>query len=282
MEPQMKRKLSPVVSSPSLAMMLYEARWIHELVQCLASAEHPAVDGKPRGDNRPILVVPGFLCNDTATWVLRRFLRQSGFRVYRWKQGINWGPRPGVRVRLLHRIQEIRARTGQTVTLVGWSLGGIYAREVACTRPDLVREVITLGSPWHGEADKTAVWKAFGWFNRKHCVGMSASIDDLEPSTPCMFIYTRGDGIVPWEFCVPGRGRRGRSVEVVGSHIGLVANAQVLHLLNNHLLDGPTRLFSHARARQEMGPALPREPRHERAGRTLRSSQAVLSRPVTG
>lgn len=229
------RTTSAAIRSPSWWMLVSEIRWLSELLDCL-STSHDRTSGGLYGDGRPVLVIPGFLCSDLATLALRRFLRRAGYRTYRWKQGVNLGQRPGVRTRLLHRLNRIAKTTGQPVTLVGWSLGGVYARELACIRPDLVREVITLGSPWQGDPQVTSVWRAYEWLNRRHIAnGAHTNVDCPPLSVPCLSIYSKGDGIVPWAMCLPRRGLQGRSEEVVGSHIGLIANRAVMTLIGRHL-----------------------------------------------
>jgi len=225
-----------VIKSPSLWQTASEVRWLREVINHLSISRQRLMTEFFPGDGRPILVIPGFLCSDASTWALRRFLRHVGYRTYRWKQGLNLGQRPGVRTRLLHRINEIHRHTGRTVTLIGWSLGGVYAREIASVRPDLIREVITLGSPWHGSPELTPVWRAYRWLNRKHISnGAAVEIDHASPPVPCLSIYSKGDGIVPWGMCLPKRGLQGRSLEVVGSHIGLIANNDVMTALGKHL-----------------------------------------------
>jgi len=229
------------IEAPTLFATLLETRCIAELMDYLALSDRRLVAGLPAGDQRPILVIPGFLCSDLSTWPLRRFLHRIGYRSFTWKQGVNWGPRPGVRPRLLQRVSQLRERHGQPVTIIGWSLGGYYARELACTRPDLVREVITLGSPLHGTPQATALWSAFVWLNRRHMpqVAYAAIEFPMPQAVPCLSIYTKEDGIVPWEYCVPPRGHGGRHLQVRGSHIGLVANIEVMRALGLHLGRGP-------------------------------------------
>lgn len=232
------KKMPLTVAAPTLLATFYEARWVAELMSYLAFSEERLVKEAPPGDRRPILVIPGFLCSDLSTWPLRRFLRKVGYRSFAWKQGINWGPRPGVRTRLLHRVRELQEHYEQPVTIIGWSLGGYYARELACIRPELIREVVTLGSPLHGQPQATAVWNAFRWLNRSNMpqLAWGEGIDFPRPyGIPCLSIFTKGDGIVPWQFCVPLRGQAGGRHQVQGSHIGLVANPDVMRILGRHL-----------------------------------------------
>lgn len=224
-------------AKPSMIGALSEIRFIPELVRYMGWSERSLLRSLPRGDGRPVLVIPGFLCSDLATWRMRKLLNKIGYQSFAWRQGINWGPRPGVRTRLLHRINRISQRYSQPVTLIGWSLGGVYARELSNIRPDLIREVITLGSPVQGKPDAIGIWPIYRWINRRNSQSMSSSI--LDYSRPILgsnlSIFTRGDGIVPWINCKPVRGHAGRSVEVRGSHIGLVHNPDVMTILAHHL-----------------------------------------------
>ncbi len=235
----------------SIVGAVLEARVIAEAIRYCSVSEKKLAEKLPAGDGRPVMVIPGFLCGDPSTYALRRFLSRLGYRSLKWKQGINWGPQPGVRTRLLHRVNEIQRVHKQPVTLVGWSLGGYYARELACIRPDLVREVITLGSPlMQGTLNSTAVWYAFVWLNQRHMPQLHyGELDFPQPRVPCLSIYTRDDGIVPWECCVPPRGHAGDCVQVPGSHIGLIANPEVMRLLATRL-GSPRPVVDHPERRR--------------------------------
>lgn len=231
-----------LVTRPTLSMLARELRWVRELVEHLSTPAKGLYGDVPPGDLRPILVIPGFLCSDLSTWPLRRFLRRAGYRVFRWRQGTNWGQRPGVRVRLLHRLHEIHQKTGEPVTLIGWSLGGVYARELACIRPDFVREVITLGTPWNGNPSLTSVWHFYQWLNRSSIAqGGAVTVECPPTSVPCTTIFSQSDGIVPWQMSLPKRGLQGKRHEVHGSHIGLVASNEVMRVVRQHLRDGTRR-----------------------------------------
>lgn len=224
------------VQVPSLRDLLREVRFVGEACRYLLRAERRLLKTATQGDLRPILVLPGFLCNDTATWALRRYLRNIGYRVYSWRQGINWGQHPDSREALVERLKTVHARCGAKVTIIGWSLGGVYARELASLHPELVEEVITLGTPWHGSPQSTAVWRAYALINRKTLASNGDVNVEFESETvPCTSIYTKGDGIVPWQMSIPKAAVRYKSHEVCGSHIGLVANAEVMQILTEHL-----------------------------------------------
>lgn len=224
------------IAVPSLVQMCGEVRAVVETVRYLASTERALLKLVRPGDHRPVLVLPGFLCSDTATWALRRFLRRAGYCSHAWRQGINWGPNPELREALIKRLEYLAQCSNQKVTVVGWSLGGVYAREVASLRPDLIREVITMGTPLHGSPKSTSVWRAYAWINRKQLTGAEEmSLEFRSASVPCLSLYSKADGIVPWQLSVPKTTRAMAFREVHGSHIGLVANAEVMEILVHHL-----------------------------------------------
>src|SRR5262249_41322811 len=115
----------------------------------------------PAGDNHPVLVLPGLAASDRSTRPLRAFLRDRGYGAHGWNQGNNFGSRPGVGERIQERLAELHARHGRKVSLIGWSLGGIFAREIARRVPEQVRCVITLGSPFAGEPRATNAWRLY-------------------------------------------------------------------------------------------------------------------------
>lgn len=164
----------------------------------------------PKGDGHPVLVLPGFGASDLSTRVLRSFLRDRGYHVHAWRLGRNMGPRPAVIDGLRTRVRELAERHGRTMSLVGWSLGGIYAREIARAAPFVVRQVVTLGSPFHLH-DRRAL------------------------TVPATAIYTRADGVVSWRTCLEEPSATSESVEVLGSHSGLGHNPAVLWIVADRL-----------------------------------------------
>lgn len=224
-------------ASPTLAFLL-EWRAVLELA-------HYAVKGRslvsrcPRGDGRPVLVIPGFLANDLSTIPLRRFLGVLGYAPYGWGSGHNLGPRPGTALRLARRVRLLRSRHGKPVSLIGWSLGGVFARQVARYRPNDVDRVITLGSPLRGAPRHTAPWPFSRLANRRFVrwldnVGRIASAKPLK--VPTCAIYSRGDGIVNWECCtIEDNGADCCNLEVRSSHCGLGHNLEVLQAIAERL-----------------------------------------------
>jgi pimeloyl-ACP methyl ester carboxylesterase len=123
----------------------------------------PLLWSAPRGDGHPVLVLPGFSTTDRSTGVLRRYLTRLGYDAHAWELGRNLGPRAIGRQgeKLIARLEEVYAKTGRKVSLVGWSLGGVLARQLSRRRPDLVRQIITLGSPFAGDPRSTNVWRLY-------------------------------------------------------------------------------------------------------------------------
>ncbi len=159
--------------------------------------------------------MPGYLADDASTRVLRAYLRERGYAARGWRLGRNLGPSPGFERRLMDRVLDLYRRVGRKLSLVGWSMGGVYAREIARARPELVRQVISLGSP----------------FNR---MSVDAANPDPLP-VPCTAIYSRSDGVVPWLACRNEPSATTENIEVRGSHVGLGFNPAVLYAVADRL-----------------------------------------------
>lgn len=168
----------------------------------------------PRGDGHPVLVLPAYSVSDRGTWPLRRVLERLDYPTYGWELGANRGATPEMVEALGRRFEAIHDRHMEPVSLVGWSLGGVFARAIARRRPDKVRRVITLGSPYRAiEAER-------GW---------------TAPPVPTTSIYSPTDGLVPphnaTEEEVPGR----ENIEVRGTHSGLALNVEVIEIVADRL-----------------------------------------------
>ena len=139
------------------------ANWrrLHEAASLTARFWHGFGHLRPRGpeDGPPALVIPGWMASDRTTIALRRALAEAGWRVHGWELGWNWGAKADTIERLSRRLNDIG--NGQPVLLVGWSLGGLYARELGRTAPKQVRAVVTLGSPFSGDPKQNNVWRMY-------------------------------------------------------------------------------------------------------------------------
>jgi pimeloyl-ACP methyl ester carboxylesterase len=150
----------------------------------------------PRGpdDGPPVLVIPGFLCSDQTTFVLRRALARAGYRVHGWKMGWNLGAEPDTIERLRERIEGLGHK--RPLLIVGWSLGGLYAREYARYFPDQVRAVVTLGTPFSGDPRQNTVWQLY-----ERVAGHKVDEPPIpritdKPPVPHLAIWSRRDGLI--------------------------------------------------------------------------------------
>jgi pimeloyl-ACP methyl ester carboxylesterase len=193
----------------------------------------------PSGDGHPVVVLPGFLADDYSTGALRYHLRCLGYVTHGWRLGRNFGPTAAVVDGLAGLVGRLAETHGCSVSLVGWSLGGIYARELAYSRPDLVRTVITLGSPFRAlDARNT---RADRWYQRYEQMHLAAyRPPQYEPPTgplqvPSTAVYTRTDGVVAWRDCIQPTGPLSENIEVVGSHCGLGHHPAVIYAVSDRL-----------------------------------------------
>jgi pimeloyl-ACP methyl ester carboxylesterase len=152
---------------PSRTLMFLEGRAVNEFGAFLGAL--PLLSLAPRGDGHPVLVLPGLIASDMSTRPLRSFLRNRGYAVRGWEQGRNLGLRPGVQDGLTDLLEEMNDTHGRKVSLVGWSLGGLYARQLAKMMPERVRSVITLGSPFAGPPHSTNAWRVYELPIRRRC-----------------------------------------------------------------------------------------------------------------
>lgn len=193
----------------------------------------------PRGDGHPVLVLPGLMAGDASTLVLRRYLRRLGYDVHGWKLGRNIGPTPEAVYGMGAKLDALAERHGRKVSIVGWSLGGIYARVLARLNPDDVRQVITLGSPYRiKDGSESRAHRTYERFSHLHIDGVidPATRDAAAPiDVPSTSVYSKLDGIVPWQTCMEPAGPQRESIEVLGSHFGLGHNPAVLWLVGDRL-----------------------------------------------
>jgi hypothetical protein len=208
---------------PSRTLLLLEGRAVQELGAFWLL--RPWLAAAPRGDGHPVLIFPGLLASDFSTRPLRSFLNNQGYAAHGWNQGRNLGVRPGIEHAMLERIEELHERHGRRkLSLVGWSLGGVYARQLAKRLPDKVRSVISLGSPFTGSPRATNAWRIYE-------MASGQKVDDRDrhfagplaepPPVPTTSIFSRSDGICAWQCCVNEEGPQVENIEVYGSHCGM-------------------------------------------------------------
>jgi pimeloyl-ACP methyl ester carboxylesterase len=188
-------------------------------------------------------VVPGFHSGDAVTRRLRGHLDQRGWTSYAWGVGTNHGLTDHVLDGVLARFDDVYGDHQQPVSLVGHSFGGLLVRWLAQQRPEHVRQVVTLGSPWRPEGERTRTTRMFERSRRTH--GLSdraeAVVDELRD--PLLVfntaIWSKSDGIVPWRGCAVDDGPLSENISVPSSHLGLVANPLVLAVVTDRLAQDP-------------------------------------------
>lgn len=196
----------------------------------------------PAGDGHPVIVCPGFLTSDRSTALLRRFLRSKGYNVHGWNLGRNLGPGAAGPDGdwLADEAIGLYRRTRRKVSLVGWSLGGVLARELAKRAPDQIRQVITLGSPLSGEPESTSIHWLYKRIARQaldeaelaRLLGGLRNPPDHVPSTA---IYSKTDGVVPWRASTEPEAPHTDNIEVFASHCGLGVNPFVFFAIADRL-----------------------------------------------
>jgi len=230
---------------PGLGLLLAEARGIFEFNASLLLS--PLLLRAPRGDGHAVLTLPGFLASDLSMAPMRRYLKELGYDAHAWKMGRNFGGVSRMRSALRDRLAEIHRATGRKVSIVGWSLGGVYARDLALQAPDMVRYVITLGSPFANDVRATNATRLY------EALSGEAADDNFELRqaiagdlpVPTTSIYSRTDGIVNWQTSRLRPSDTAENIAVhLASHVGLGVNAAALWAVADRLAQ-PEGQFSH-------------------------------------
>ena len=220
------------------------------------------------GDEHAVLVLPGGLGDDGSTAILRWGISGLGYSVHGWGVGRNMGLDEVMLAGLRGRVDELYALHGSTISIIGWSLGGIYGRMLARDRPEKIRQVITLGSPFRMvESDRFAPFGRARWerFVETHAAELDllrVHEHDRPPITvPTTAVYSRTDGFAPWQLSIDEVGPnapnpRAENVEIRGSHTGLSSNPVVLAVILDRLAqpEGQWRPFKPSRALQRFYP----------------------------
>ncbi|MEM8904052.1 MAG: alpha/beta hydrolase [Actinomycetota bacterium] len=226
------------IRPPRRVLQLMESSALFEIGGLVAAS--PMLRLLGRGDRHPVLVLPGFTASDRSTVPLRSTIRLQGYWAHGWGLGRNIGPSARIIDGMRDRLEQLHGRHGRKVSLVGWSLGGIYARQLAREQPDMVRQVITLGSPFRMvDGDRSAAQGIWDSLSHLH----DGDLDLLEVAehergplpVPATAIYTRTDGVVRWFTCIETPGRHRESIEVFGSHSGLGVNPSVVYAVLDRL-----------------------------------------------
>jgi pimeloyl-ACP methyl ester carboxylesterase len=218
--------------------MAFEVRAPFESVAGLLAS--PILRGAPKGDGHPVIVLPPFGAADQFTASMRRFLKHQGYRVFPWGHPEILGLHRLVQV-AAERLGQVREETGRRVSLIGHSLGGVYARELARFAPQDVRCVITLGSPI-GDLKANYVWPMFEATSGTRVASLPPEFAERmgqAPPVPTTSIFSKSDGVVSWRSCLDRSPGEVENVEVSSSHIGLPGNPLALLVVADRLAQSP-------------------------------------------
>ncbi len=189
----------------------------------------------PRGTQQPALLLPGLKSSDVSNAPMRSFLRQKNFATYGWGLGTNHGDVAGQLPAVIERVEDLFERRGEQISLVGWSLGGVLAREVARERPELVCQVITYGTPVVGGPLYTSVSGVYTEEERHQIAERVAARNRIPIDVPITAIYSKRDGIVAWRACIDDFSPDVTMLEVRSTHVGMGIDPDVWQIVSERL-----------------------------------------------
>ena len=203
---------------------------------------HLVLTRAPRGDGHPVVTLPGYRSDDTTMLAMRRYLKRWGYDPHPWGLGANLGigyQRLDYEARITETLERIHRKRGEPATLIGWSQGGVIAREVAKQRPDLVRQIITLGSPIADAPEATTLFRIFKKTSSEEITNELMSfmreVRTPLPNVRCICIYSNSDGIVSPEIAQDLVSPNVENIRVSSSHLGMVVNPLVLYVIADRL-----------------------------------------------
>jgi len=226
---------------PSPWLLLMEGgRAPFEYAATLASM--PWLGRVPKGDGHPVIVFPGLGASELSTRPLRNYLAQLGYAAYDWGLGRN-RPRDGLLQACARRVLEVARQHQRKVSLVGWSLGGVYARELAKQLEPQTRCVVTLGTPFSGHVRATNAARAYELYSGRPLHQDPARAERLRraPSVPTTSIYSKSDGVVAWQCSLNDDLPHTENIEIHASHLGLGVNPLALYAVADRLRQDPAR-----------------------------------------
>lgn len=197
-------------------------------------------DHLPKGDGHPILLLPGLATNDASTIFIRRRLSQIGYEAHHWRLGWNVRFDESRMVALRSELDYLYDLYRQPVSIIGISLGGVYARFLANYAPEKVRQIITLGSPFAGEEPIQSYGAyLYNFLNKDHTAhDLLEAYGDMfraDPSVPSTSIYSKTDGIVHWKYSIQNPAPTRQNIEVMSGHISLACNPIVINIIADRL-----------------------------------------------
>jgi len=192
----------------------------------------------PKGDGHPVIFFPGFVASDRSTKPMRKLFSDLGYPTYGWGLGRNLIYNESREAKMQALLKRVYKKHGRKVSIVGWSLGGLFAREVAKANPEYVRSVISLGSPISGDPDHSNAGHLFRFLNGKPDDQMLKRMKAMNtaPPVPTTSIYTKSDGIVAWKGSVQRASKTpSENIQVPASHVGLGVNPLVMYAIADRL-----------------------------------------------
>lgn len=224
-------------SPPSRLWSLLEGRAMFELGAFVAL--RPLLGTLPKGDGHSVMVLPGFMASNSSTRPMRGLLSKLGYDVHGWDSGRNIRIDNALVARLEKQLDRLFRESGRTVSLIGWSLGGVIARELAKLHPEKVRLVMSLGSPITNDRKISSARHLFELLNGKHPgpmrEGHFMALDEAPP-VPTTSILTKTDGVVHWRGSVQAEGDTPtENIVVHASHCGLGVNPSVMIAIADRL-----------------------------------------------
>jgi hypothetical protein len=242
--------VQPNHDAPGWTLLAMEFRAPWELGAVLPA--WPVLQRAPRGDGHTVVVYPGLSAHDVTTLPLRKYLESLGYTTYGWNQGFNFGPRSGVLESGKQQLRDLMARSTAQISLIGWSLGGIYARELAkeimaetasTGERAPIRSVITLGTPFAGSPRSTNAWRLYELTSGREAQREAEKYDlPTAPPVPTSSIYSRTDGVVAWQASVQAAQQRNpltENIEVQASHFGIGLNPSAWWAVADRLAQAP-------------------------------------------
>ena len=215
-------------------------RALLEMISLLPA--HLFIARAPRGDGHPVITLPGYRGSDSSMSIMRRYLERWGYDPHPWGLGTNLGvgsERRDYETRFLQTLERIVEHRGEPATLIGWSQGGVIARQAAKARPELVRHVVTLGSPIADTPEATTIWRIF---KRTSPQEITPELLEVlrEISTPvegvrCTCIYSQTDGIVAPYLAQDWVSPVAENIRLYTSHFGMAVNPMVLYVVADRL-----------------------------------------------
>jgi len=229
----MRRTLQAFDRSGRLARPSYRRLAAEAWAQVVYRPQPPEPEPLDEGDGHGVLVIPAFLTADSISAPLRDFLARCGYRVFGWELGTNWGPTPHILAALRRRLDACREQAGGQISVIGFSLGGLLARDLAHDRPQDIDHVVTIVSPFRlpTATPMAPVLLTCAPFYSDHFETERLGAPLPMASTA---IYTRDDGVVPWQSCCAEE-PLGACFETQGAHTTTWRNPEVMRLIARRL-----------------------------------------------